>query len=121
MADQLSRSAFPTLADVRQAPGSAVAVAIIVLAATVAGTAAVARDYRDARTARAATHFQQGQAALARGDSRRAIVELRAAVALDRDRAAYGLPLSRALLQAGSAGEALTYLDPVLRVDPTSG
>jgi tetratricopeptide (TPR) repeat protein len=100
----------------RMAGAVALAVAVLAAAAT-----SLTGYYHDARLARAETHLARGEALVNSGDLRNGIVELRAALALNRHDPRYALTLARALLQYDLPREAEPYLDEAIASDPTSG
>lgn len=77
--------------------------------------------YHDARLTRAQHHLQRGQELVATGDLTSAIVELRAALTLNRHDANYILALATTLLLNDLPREAEPYLDEAIQADPTSG
>ncbi|MGQ0736293.1 MAG: tetratricopeptide repeat protein [Acidobacteriota bacterium] len=94
---------------------------VVALAALLAAATTLTAYYHAARHGFAQEHFDEGRALLAAGDRARGIVELRAAVSLDRSNAAFALLLAEALLADGRAKESQTHLDDAMRADPTSG
>lgn len=77
--------------------------------------------FHEARLARAEAHLARGQALVSSGELRHAIVELRAALTLNRHDPTYALTLATALLQNELPREAEPYLDEAIAADPTSG
>lgn len=96
----------------------AVTLAVAVLAA---GATSLTGYYHDARLARAEAHLTRGEALVRSGDLRDAIVELRAALTLNRHDPRYALTLATTLLQYDLPREAEPYLDEAIEADPTSG
>jgi tetratricopeptide (TPR) repeat protein len=95
-------------------------VTLALAALTVAATS-LTGYYHEARLARADAHLTRGQALVSAGDLRTAIVELRAALTLNRHDPTYALTLATALLQNDLPREAEPYLDEAIAADPTSG
>ncbi len=96
------------------------AVTLAVAALTAAATS-LTGYYHDARLVRAEAHLARGEALVRSGDVRDAIVELRAALTLNRHDPRYALTLATALLQHDLPREAEPYLDEAIEADPTSG
>jgi len=100
----------------RMAGAVTLAVAVLAAAAT-----SLTGFYHDARVARAEEHLARGESLVGSGDLRNGIVELRAALTLNRHDPSYALTLARALLQYDLPREAEPYLDEAIAADPTSG
>jgi tetratricopeptide (TPR) repeat protein len=96
----------------------AVTLAVVALSAT---ATFLTRYYDEARQGRAEAHLERGQALAGSGNLRDAIVELRAALTLNRHDPAYALTLATALLDNNLPREAEPYLDEAIAADPTSG
>jgi tetratricopeptide (TPR) repeat protein len=102
-------------------PVQRLAIVLVVLVLMTGATAALGRYYHESKHRYARQHFAAGMALLSTGHQDQAIVELRAALGLERDRPEYAVVLASALLDAGYAREAQAHLDAALRADPTSG
>src|SRR5262249_48068192 len=102
-------------------PARRVGAAVLAFAALVGATTLIARYYHRAREVRAEAHLKRGQALAGSGDLRSAIVELRAALTLNRHDPTYALSLAAALLDNQLPREAEPYLDEAIAADPTSG
>jgi predicted Zn-dependent protease len=94
---------------------------VLGIAALAATAITLTRYYHAARKAHAEVHQARGEAEAAAGDVPGAIVELRAALALNRHAPDYVLTLATTLLDANRPREAEPYLDEVIAADPTSG
>lgn len=98
------------------------AAAVTLALATLAAVATVLTShYHEARVVRARVHLERGEALVNSGDLQNAIVELRAALTLNRHDPAYALSLATALLENDLPREAEPYLDEAIEADPTSG
>ncbi|MGE3274771.1 MAG: tetratricopeptide repeat protein [Vicinamibacterales bacterium] len=105
----------------RAAPSRAYTAVAVLLVAMFMTTTTLARYYHEEQHARAQDHFARGSTLVDAGNLDQGIVQLRAALLLDRGNADYALILATALLDAGHPREAETYLDDAIREDPTSG
>ncbi|MGE0042059.1 MAG: tetratricopeptide repeat protein [Vicinamibacterales bacterium] len=105
----------------RASPARAYTAVALLLVAMFTTTTTLARYYHEEQHARSEGHYARGTALVAQGERDRGIVELRAALSLDRGNPGYALVLATALLDAGHPREAQTYLDDAIRDDPTSG
>lgn len=103
-----------------QPTGVYAAIAALLVALFTVTTMIVGR-FEHARAARAESLFADGQRAVEEDRVTDGIVSLRAALALNRRNAEYGLALASALLDAGRSREATSYLDAVLADRPTGG
>lgn len=105
----------------RASPARTAGMVTLALAVLSAAATFLTGYYHDARLTRAETHLRRGQALVSRGELRDAIVELRAALTLNRHDPSYALTLATALLDNDLPREAEPYLDEAIAADPTSG
>ena len=81
----------------RASPARAYTAVAVLLVAMFTTTTTLARYFHEEQQTRSETHFARGTSLVGAGDRDRGIVELRAALSLDRGNAAYALVLATAL------------------------
>lgn len=105
----------------RASPARTVGAVTLALAVLSGAATFLTGYYHDARLVRAQAHLKRGQALVTQGELASAIVELRAALTLNRHDPSYALTLATTLLQNDLPREAEPYLDEAIESDPTSG
>lgn len=102
-------------------PARTIGVVALAIGALSGGATLLTGYYNGARLKRAAEHLQTGETLAGEGQLPAAIVELRAALTLNRHDPDYALALATTLLQNDLPREAEPYLDEAIAANPTSG